>query len=79
MKRLVLIGAAVSGALLIRRAVRGCGGMDFEKMVERMPEDAPPKWMFRNISTIRENTERIRELLEAEERAGTTERVSAAV
>jgi hypothetical protein len=29
-----------------------------------MPEDAPPKWMFRNISAIRENTERISQLLE---------------
>lgn len=31
-----------------------------------MPENAPPKWMFRNVSVIRKNTERILELLEAE-------------
>jgi hypothetical protein len=35
-------------------------------MIDRMPENAPPKWMFRNISAIRANTERILELLQAE-------------
>ncbi len=38
-------------------------------MIERMPENAPPKWMFRNVSAIRKNTERILELLEAERAA----------
>ncbi len=33
-------------------------------MLERMPDTAPPKWMFRNIGAIRENTDRILELLE---------------
>ena len=66
MKRL-LIGAAVIGvALLAARGVRHCGGRDFEKMIERMPENARPKWMFRNITAIRANSERILELLEAE-------------
>jgi hypothetical protein len=31
-----------------------------------MPENAPPKWTFRNISAIRENTDRILQLLESE-------------
>jgi hypothetical protein len=31
-----------------------------------MPENAPPKWIFRNISAIRENTERILQVLESE-------------
>jgi hypothetical protein len=67
MKRLLLLGAAVvGGALLVARGVCRSGGLDFEKMIERMPEDAPPKWMFRNINAIRENSERILELLEAE-------------
>ena len=51
------------------RAARGCGGFDFEQMIERMPENAPPKWMFRNITAIRENTERILVLLESERSA----------
>lgn len=66
MKRL-LIGAAVIGvALLAARGVRHCRGIDFEKMIERMPENARPKRMFRNITAIRANSERILELLEAE-------------
>jgi hypothetical protein len=32
-----------------------------------MPEDAPPKWIFLNISAIRENTARILQLLESEQ------------
>ncbi len=49
-----------------RRFARGCAGFDFEKMIERMPEGSRPKWMFRNVTAIRENTERILELVEAE-------------
>ena len=67
MKRILVVGAAALGAAVVaRRAVRGRGGFDFEKMIERMPENARPKWMFRNISAIRKNTERILELLEDE-------------
>jgi hypothetical protein len=74
MRRLLLGGATALGvALVARRAARACDRFDFEKMIERMPEDAPPKWMFRNISAIRKNTERILELLEAE-RAAAMER-----
>jgi hypothetical protein len=78
MKRLVLVGAAALGAVLFARAARGCGGFDFEKMIERMPENAPPKWMFRNISAIRTNTERILELLETERTAAEREGVRTA-
>ncbi len=39
-------------------------GIDWEKRFERMPDNAPPKWMFNNIRAIRENTDRILELLE---------------
>ncbi len=67
MKRLFLIGVAAAGAAVcVRRFARGCGGFDFERMIERMPENAPPKWMFRNIDAIRANTERILALLDAE-------------
>jgi hypothetical protein len=62
----LIVGAAALGAVLLaRRLTHRCGGFDFERIVERMPENAPPKWMFRNISAIRDNTERILELLEA--------------
>ena len=65
-KALIIVGAIVGFALLARRAARMCGGVNFSEMIERMPEDAPPKWMFRNISAIRENTDRILEKLEGE-------------
>ena len=79
MRRLLLVGAAVGGvALVTRRTARGCGSFDFESMIERMPENAPPKWMFRNINAIRDNTERILKLLEAERTPAETEDVRTA-
>jgi hypothetical protein len=67
MRRLLLAGVVVAGVgVCARRCARGHGGFDFEKMIERMPENAPPRWMFRNISAIRANTERILELLDTE-------------
>lgn len=66
MKKLTVLTGIAAAALLMRR---GCGRVDFERMIERMPDDAPPKWMFRNITAIRENTERTLELLEADRRS----------
>ena len=71
-KALIIVGAIAGAALLARRFAPGCGQLNFERMIERMPEDAPPKWMFRNISAIRTNTEQILELLKTEQ-APTTE------
>ena len=80
MRRSLLVGVAVVGvALLARRASRGCAGFDVEKMIERMPDNAPPKWMFSNIGAIRANTERILELLETETTAAVDEHVHTAV
>ncbi|MGH3143842.1 MAG: hypothetical protein ACRDO9_12045 [Gaiellales bacterium] len=80
MKRLLVIGVAAAGvALVARRVARTCGGFEFERMIERMPENAPPKWMFRNINAIRTNTERILELLESERAAAAGEHVRTAV
>jgi hypothetical protein len=61
---LIVIGAIVAIALLGRRCMSQCGEGDFPRIIERMPENAPPKWMFRNIGAIRENTDRILRLLE---------------
>jgi hypothetical protein len=67
LKNLLMVGAALTGAaLLVKRLVFRSGGFDFERLIERMPENAPPKWIFRNISAIRENTERILQVLESE-------------
>ena len=61
-------GVAVAAKLLAPKMQR----IDWEKKFERMPDDAPPKWMFRNISSIRENTDRIIELLDENAPARTT-------
>ncbi|HSF84288.1 MAG TPA: hypothetical protein VLG28_01340 [Acidimicrobiia bacterium] len=37
-----------------------------ERMFEEAPEDFPPKWMYLNITAIRDNTERILEALQQE-------------
>jgi hypothetical protein len=66
-KRLLVSGAAVTGAALVaKRLASRPSGLDFGRLFERMPENAPPKLMFRNISAIRDNTERILRLLESE-------------
>lgn len=68
-------------ALVVATMLAGLGGLgrmlasrlptiDWEKRFEALPDNAPPKWMFRNITAIRENTERILRLLESE-RSGT--------
>jgi len=52
----------------------------FQKMqkgMEAMPEDFPPVAMFNNLAAIRENSERILELLE-KDRSGTDEPVGTA-
>ncbi len=65
MNKLLVIGGAVAGAaLLANRFGSKMGSVDWEKRITAMPDTAPPKWMFANIAAIRENTERILQLLE---------------
>ena len=70
MKKVVLIlaGAAIAAGFLAARRSTG-GGVDFGRLIEAMPDNAPPKWMFNNITAIRQNTERIMQLLETERAA----------
>ena len=56
----VLVGLAT----IARRFGQEMQNIDWEKRFEAMPDNAPPKWVFRNITAIRENTDRILELLE---------------
>ncbi len=65
MKKLLIVVAVVAGVgFVVKRFAPKFGEIDWEKRFEAMPDNAPPKWMFRNISSIRENTDRILELLE---------------
>jgi hypothetical protein len=69
MKKLVIVGAGITVAAAVlakRRRMWSAGGFDIERWIERMPENAPPRWIFNNISAIRDNTERILQLLEKE-------------
>ena len=51
MKKLLIAGGAVAaGACLVKQRVMRGDGFDFERWIERMPENAPPKWMFRATS-----------------------------
>jgi hypothetical protein len=56
----VLVGIGIAASRLGAK----CRNMDWEKAFEAMPDNAPPKWMFNNVRAIRENTERIIEVLE---------------
>ncbi len=65
MKRVLVFAAVFVGlGILARRVGQEMRNIDWEARFEAMPDNAPPKWMFRNIAAIRENTDRILELLE---------------
>lgn len=64
--KLLKIASVLGGGLLIMRVAgpKLASGMD--RMFENAPDDFPPKWMYLNITAIRENTERILEALASE-------------
>lgn len=65
MKKVIIAVVALAGiALLAKRFGPKFENVDWEKRFASMPDNAPPKWMFRNISEIHDNTDRILELLE---------------
>ena len=73
MSKALIVGAVVIGAVVLakRRALTR-DGFDIETFIERMPDNAPPKWAFNNISAIRENTDRILEILDSQHKPGPT-------
>lgn len=62
-KALVFAAVAIGVAALARRVAPKLQDIDWEERFERMPDTAPPKWMFTNIRAIHDNTDRILELL----------------
>ena len=66
MKKVLVAAAVLVGVgVLARRFGPKMGNIDWEKRLEAIPDNAPPKWLFRNITAIRANTDRILELLES--------------
>lgn len=65
MKKALLFAAVLAGlGVLASRLYPKLQNIDWEKRLEAMPDNAPPKWMFRNVAKIRENTDKILNLLE---------------
>jgi hypothetical protein len=65
-KALVFSTVPIVLVVLAKRFASKMQDIDWEKTFERLPDNAPPKWMFNNVRAIRENTDRILELLERE-------------
>jgi hypothetical protein len=63
-KVLISVAVLVGLAALVKRFAPDFRNIDWEKWLAAMPDNAPPKWMFNNISAIRNDTDRIIELLE---------------
>ncbi|MFP5579321.1 MAG: hypothetical protein ACLGIZ_13950 [Acidimicrobiia bacterium] len=69
-RTVVTAGVILAAALAVRRLARSFSNVDWEKKLSAMPDTAPPKWMFANIKAIRDNTDRILELLQEEHHSG---------
>jgi hypothetical protein len=67
MKKVLVFAAVLAGlGALAKRFGPKMENIDWEKKFEAMPDNAPPKWMFRNITAIREKTDRILDLVESD-------------
>ena len=80
-KWLVFVGIVVGVAVVARKCASMCSSTTepsaesekptkWDKMrarMEQMPEDFPPRVMFDNVQVTRDNTERILEILDAED------------
>lgn len=61
--KVLKIAAVAAAGILVIRLVGPKLGKGMDRMFEKAPDDFPPKWMFLNITAIRENTEEILEAL----------------
>ncbi len=53
--------------VFVQRIGQKMSTIDWQERFNRMmPDDSPPKWLFRNVTTIRDNTDRILKLLDPE-------------
>ena len=65
MKRIaVLIAIVAVAVVLAKRLGLFAGRFDVASRIAAMPDSAPPKWIFNNVTEIRANTDRILDLLQ---------------
>jgi hypothetical protein len=65
MKKACVIVATVAGGTLLAKVLASrVGKTDFAERIAAMPDTSPPKWIFTNVTAIRENTDRILALLD---------------
>ena len=80
MKKLFITAAIVVGIGAIgRRVVAHCMDTGWATRLEALPDSAPPKWLFTNVTAIRENTDHIRATLDAAATEAIPEGLSRAV
>jgi hypothetical protein len=67
MKKLIIAALALVGLATVVGLVAGkARSADWEDRIAKMPDGAPPKWIYRNVNEIRENTLRILEKLDSQ-------------
>ena len=49
MRKLIIAGGLIAAAGIAAKRLAS-SRLSFAQMIERMPDNAPPKWMFRNIT-----------------------------
>lgn len=64
--KILKIAAVAAGGILVIRLLGPKLGKGMDRMFEEAPDDFPPKWMYLNITAIRENTEEILKALAQE-------------
>ncbi len=64
--KLFKLGAVIAGGILVMKLVGPKLGERMDRMFEEASDDFPPKWMYLNVTAIRENTERILDSLAKE-------------
>jgi hypothetical protein len=64
MKRIAVFVSIIAVAVLLaKRLGPRAGQFNFASRIAAMPDSAPPKWIFNNVTAIRANTDRILDLL----------------
>ena len=68
MKCLALLPVIAGAAIAVHHFAPKMGCV-CESLLDKLPDNFPPKWMYLNITAIREQNDRIIELLEEQAKA----------